>query len=200
LSDWLYNVWTCIAREAFPEFQSFSHTIWFTADLACDLIYLADIVVQFRTGYLERGLVVYDSTKLALHYVKSRNFVLDVLSMTPLDYVLQPHIGSHPLIRFPRFLKSYRLVRFVYMVETRTVYPNMWRVANLTHILFLGSHWFAAFYFLISSAEGFHSQWGYPRPVGNYSSGLQKYLRSLYWSTLTLTTIGDLQPPETNWE
>jgi len=109
------------------------------------------------------------------------------------------------------------------MVETRTVFPNMWRVANLTHILFLGSHWFAAFYFLISSAEGFCSQWGYPRPVGNYagvrsnfssnpnpnsnrrpvgnySSGLQKYLRSLYWSTLTLTTIGDLQPPETNWE
>jgi len=99
-----------------------------------------------------------------------------------------------------RFLKSYRLVRFVYMVETRTVFPNMWRVANLTHILFLGSHWFAAFYFLISSAEGFTSKWGYPRPVGNYSSGLQKYLRSLYWSTLTLTTIGDLQPPETNWE
>ncbi|CAF5151787.1 unnamed protein product, partial [Rotaria magnacalcarata] len=25
------------------------------------------------------------------------------------------------------------------------------------------------------------------------------YLRCLYWSTLTLTTIGDLPPPETNW-
>jgi hypothetical protein len=26
------------------------------------------------------------------------------------------------------------------------------------------------------------------------------YLRCLYWSTLTLTTIGDLPPPETNWQ
>jgi len=72
----------------------------------CDVVYVADIAVQFRTGYLERGLVVYDSSKLALHYVRSRNFVLDILSLTPLDYVLQRYIGTHPLIRFPRFLKS----------------------------------------------------------------------------------------------
>jgi len=62
----LYNLWTCIAREAFPEFQSGSDTIWFAADVVCDVIYVVDIMVQFRTGYLERGLVVYDSTKLAL--------------------------------------------------------------------------------------------------------------------------------------
>jgi len=102
----LYNLWTCIAREAFPDIRSFSDTVWFIADVACDLIYVVDIIIQFRTGYLERGLVVYDSTKLALHYVRSRSFVLDVLSLVPLDYVLQPYIGAHPLIRFPRFLKS----------------------------------------------------------------------------------------------
>ena len=101
----LYNLWTCIAREAFPEFQSCSDTAWFIADVVCDVIYVVDIAVQFRTGYLERGLVVYDSTKLALHYVRSRNFVLDIVSLAPLDYLLQGYIGTHPLIRFPRFLK-----------------------------------------------------------------------------------------------
>jgi len=102
----LYNLWTCIAREAFPDVQSFSDTAWFIADVVCDVVYVLDIVVQFRTGYLERGLVVYDSAKLALHYMRSNNFVLDLLSLVPLDYVLQPYIGTHPLIRFPRFLKS----------------------------------------------------------------------------------------------
>lgn len=195
----LYNLWTCIAREAFPEIRHGCEAVWLVADAVCDLIYLIDVIIQLRTGYLERGLIVYDSMKLARHYVHSVSFRLDLLSLVPLDLV-QVYIGIHPLLRFPRFLKSYRVYRFAYMVETMTVYPNMWRVANLTHILFLGSHWFAAFYFLISKSQNFQTSWGYPYPVGNFSSVAQKYLRSLYWSTLTLTTIGDLSPPETNWE
>lgn len=195
----LYNLWTCIAREAFPEIRAGFESLWFAADALCDLVYLLDVVVQLRTGYLERGLIVYDAGKLVRHYVWSRDFVLDAVSLIPLDLV-QIYVGVHPLIRFPRFVKAYRLCRFVYMVETRTAYPNMWRVANLSHVLFLGCHWFAAFYFLISKAEQFRSAWGYPLPVGEYASVTQKYLRSLYWSTLTLTTIGDLQSPESNWE
>lgn len=195
----LYNLWTCIAREAFPEIRSGFEPLWYTADGLCDLVYLLDIVVQLRTGFLERGLIVYDSVKLMKHYVYSKDFVLDLVSLLPLDLV-QIHVGVHPILRFPRFVKSYRLYRFVYMVETRTAFPNMWRVANLSHVLFLGCHWFAAFYFLISKAERFSTAWGYPDPVGEYASVTQKYLRSLYWSTLTLTTIGDLQSPESNWE
>jgi len=101
----LYNLWACIAREAFPEFQSAFRSVWFWADVLCDVIYVVDIAVQIRTGYLERGLVVYDSTKLALHYVRSRNCFFDVASLTPFDYILPKFIGTHPLIRFPRFLK-----------------------------------------------------------------------------------------------
>ncbi len=195
----LYNLWTPIAREAFPEIQGTYPYMWLATDAFCDLLYLIDIIVQLRTGYLERGLVVYESKKLATNYICSRFFAIDLCSLIPLDF-LQFIIGIHPLIRFPRFLKVYRLYRFCYMVETRTIYPNMWRVANLSHILFLGSHWFAAFYFMISKAENFEGVWGYPHPEGEYSFVARKYLKSLYWSTLTLTTIGDLPPPESNWE
>lgn len=41
------------------------------------------------------------------------------------------------------------------MVESRTVYPNLWRVVNLIHILLILAHWFGCFYFLLSEAEGF---------------------------------------------
>lgn len=195
----LYNLWTCIARQAFPEIQQTCHACWITIDIIFDVVYVFDIVIQARTGYLERGLVVYDGRKLCRHYFFSWHFAVDALSLLPLDFI-QLVVGVCPIIRAPRFLKSYRLLRFVHVFEMRTAYPNMWRVANLSHVLFLGSHWFAAFYYLISAAENFQSSWGYPYPVGNYSTVAQKYLRSLYWSTLTLTTIGDLQPPETNWE
>ncbi|GBP88855.1 Cyclic nucleotide-gated channel rod photoreceptor subunit alpha [Eumeta japonica] len=40
--------------------------------------------------------------------------------------------------------------------------------------------------------------WVYPHRPGDYATLTRKYLGSLYWSTLTLTTIGDLPTPETN--
>lgn len=40
----------------------------------------------------------------------------------------------------------------------------------------------------------------YPYRPGDYATLARKYLGSLYWSTLTLTTIGDLPTPETNAE
>ena len=53
------------------------------------------------------------------------------------------------------FLKVYRSVKFYYIVESRTVWPNLWRVVNLIHILLILAHWFGCFYFLLSEAEGF---------------------------------------------
>ncbi|CAH1802015.1 unnamed protein product [Owenia fusiformis] len=197
----LYNLWSCIAREAFKQLEEGYTAVWVSFDILFDIVYLADIAVQLRTGYLEKGLIVYNSKKLAFHYMKSKFFIWDLVTLAPLDFIqIHESFGIHPIIRFPRFLKVYRLHRFIYMVESRTVYPNVWRVANLTHILFLGSHWFAAFYYMISEAEGYRGGWSYPRPHGEFATVTRKYLKSLYWSMLTLTTIGDLPPPETNWE
>ncbi|XP_035448084.2 uncharacterized protein LOC118274590 isoform X7 [Spodoptera frugiperda] len=195
----LYNLWTLIVRQSFPELQIMCHHFWLTCDGISDVVFALDLVVQFRTGYLEQGLMVYDSKKLAKHYIKSRNFLLDIVSLAPLD-LLQLHIGTNPIIRFPRFCKVYRAVDFYYIVESRTVYPNFWRVINLIHILLILAHWFGCFYFLLSEAEGFQGDWVYPHRPGDYATLTRKYLGSLYWSTLTLTTIGDLPTPETNAE
>ncbi|XP_041348261.1 cyclic nucleotide-gated channel rod photoreceptor subunit alpha-like [Gigantopelta aegis] len=196
----LYNLWSSIAREAFREIQESSPTAWFVLDALCDVVYMLDIFVQFRTGYLDQGLMVYDSKKLAKQYMSNRHmFCMDVLCLLPLDLV-QLYIGIHPMVRFPRFIKVYRTFGFLHMLESKSAYPNFIRVANLTHMLFLGSHWFAAFYYLISEAEDFKGKWSYPRPEGEYATVTRKYLASLFWSTLTLTTIGDLPPPDSNWE
>ncbi|XP_045518453.1 uncharacterized protein LOC123710503 isoform X2 [Pieris brassicae] len=193
----LYNLWTLIVRQSFPELQMMCHYFWLTCDGIGDLVFALDLVVQLRTGYLEQGLMVYDSKKLAKHYLTSRPFLLDLAALTPLD-LLQLHIGINPIIRFPRFLKVYRAVSCYYIVESRTVYPNFWRVINLIHILLILAHWFGCFYFLLSEAEGFQGDWAYPHRPGDYATLTRKYLGSLYWSTLTLTTIGDLPTPETN--
>ncbi|KAK4878027.1 hypothetical protein RN001_010533 [Aquatica leii] len=195
----LYNMWALIVRQSFPEFQEMLSKFWITCDLISDVVFVFDIGVQLRTGYLEQGLMVYNYKKLAGHYLKSRAFLLDLAALTPLD-ILQVQIGIHPILRFPRFLKVYRSVKFYYIVESRTVWPNLWRVINLIHILLILAHWFGCFYYLLSEAEGFQGDWVYPYRPGDYATLARKYLGSLYWSTLTLTTIGDLPTPETNAE
>ena len=65
--------------------------------------------------------------------------------------------GLQPMIRFPRFIKIYRLVQFFYIFENQATHPNVLRVCNLTHILLLLCHWFAAFYYIISKVSLQHA-------------------------------------------
>ncbi|XP_065558176.1 uncharacterized protein LOC136025976 isoform X3 [Artemia franciscana] len=193
----LYYLWALIVRQAFPELQDEYQITWFVLDTIGDIVYILDLLLQFRTGYLEQGLIVEDTKKLAVHYMKSRAFLLDVFSIIPLHLV---PIEKMPVLRFPKMVKVYRLYSYYYIVESRTVYPNIWRVLNLVHILLLLAHWFGCFYYLISEAEGFRGDWAYPfyHEDDAYRTLLRKYLGSVYWSTLTLTTIGDLPTPYSN--
>ncbi|CAL1278582.1 unnamed protein product [Larinioides sclopetarius] len=193
----LYNAWTIIVRQAFPELQQGWSTMWYCLDAFSDAVFILDIAFQFRTGYLEQGLMVCESRKLACHYIKSKSFILDIAAIIPLDLV-QLYFGAIPILRFPRFLKLYRSFRLYYMVESRTIYPNLWRVVNLIHILLLLAHWFGCFYYLLSELEDFIGEWSYHKPIDDYATLSRKYLGSVYWSTLTLTTIGDLATPATN--
>lgn len=103
-------------------FQAQIPHFWFTCDCLSDVIFILDIAVQLRTGYLEQGLMVstgwvffffsnvhnslqvYDDKKLASHYMRSKNFLLDLAALVPLD-LLQLKLGTQPLLRFPRFFK-----------------------------------------------------------------------------------------------
>ncbi|KYM93780.1 Cyclic nucleotide-gated olfactory channel [Cyphomyrmex costatus] len=195
----LYNLWALIVRQSLPELNELVYITWLMLDYFSDVVFIMDVIVQFRTGYLEQGLMVYDGWKLVGHYLFSKFFFLDIFALTPLS-VFGLDVSNNPILRFPRFLKIYRLYYFYYMVESRTVYPNFWRVLNLIHILLILAHWFGCFYYLLSEAEGFKGEWVYPYRPGKYSTLARKYLACLYWATLTLTTIGDLPTPETNAE
>ncbi|ROT85724.1 hypothetical protein C7M84_008019 [Penaeus vannamei] len=214
----LYNLWTPIVRQAFPELQRKPQPMWYLLDGLTDIVFVVDIFVQFRTGYLEQGLIVLTHISPPTPNVSIQNREIDLTSCPFLQ------IGPQPLIRFPRFIKVYRVYNYYYMVESRTLYPNMWRVVNLIHILLLLAHWFGCFYYMLSEAEQFVGEWTYPYDssesgaawvplrfyVGacggsvrgsegpDFQTLSRMYLGSVYWSTLTLTTIGDLPTPETN--
>ncbi|XP_032297473.1 cyclic nucleotide-gated cation channel alpha-3 isoform X1 [Coturnix japonica] len=192
-----YNWCMLICRACFDELQIDHIKLWLFLDYCSDIIYVFDMFVRFRTGFLEQGLLVKDEKKLRDHYTQTTQFKLDVLSLLPTDLAYLKLGLNYPELRFNRLLRIARLFEFFDRTETRTNYPNMFRIGNLVLYILIIIHWNACIYFAISKVIGFGTDsWVYPN-VSNpeYGRLSRKYIYSLYWSTLTLTTIGETPPP-----
>lgn len=56
-------------------------------DLIVDLMFIADILINFRTTYLHSGEVVMDPQKIAINYIKGW-FIIDCVAALPFDLLL----------------------------------------------------------------------------------------------------------------
>ena len=138
-----------------------------------------------------------DSKILKDNYMKTRQFKLDVISMLPTDFIFLLIGIDNPEWRFNRLLKLGRLFEFFDRTETRTNFPNIFRIGNLVLYIIIIIHWNACLYFAISKTLGFGSDtWVYPDiKHPEFGQLSRQYVYCLYWSTLTLTTIGETPPP-----
>uniref|UniRef100_A0A6Q2ZEW7 Cyclic nucleotide-binding domain-containing protein n=1 Tax=Esox lucius TaxID=8010 RepID=A0A6Q2ZEW7_ESOLU len=199
---WLFVIATAcllyfVCRACFNQLQTSNYICWLVLDYLSDFVYILDTCVRLRTGFLEQGLLVKDLSKLRDSYIRTFQFKLDVVSILPTDlaYIIT---GIHtPELRFNRLLHFPRMFEFFDRTETRTNYPNIFRICNLVLYILVIIHWNACIYFAISKSLGFGSDtWVYPN-ISNpeYSSLTRGYVYCLYWSTLTLTTIGEMPQP-----
>uniref|UniRef100_A0A3Q3WJZ1 Cyclic nucleotide-binding domain-containing protein n=1 Tax=Mola mola TaxID=94237 RepID=A0A3Q3WJZ1_MOLML len=196
----MYNWTMIIARACFEELQHNFILYWVLLDYSSDLIYLADMFIRTRTGYLEQGLMVKDKKLLRDRYINSFQFNLDAISMLPTD-IFYIYFGlDYPEIRINKLLRIGRMMEFFTRTETKTNYPNIFRIGNLIMYILIIIHWNACFYYSFSKSIGFGAdEWVYPslddpeEPA--FAEPMRKYSFSLYWSTLTLTTIGETPPP-----
>uniref|UniRef100_A0A674B813 Cyclic nucleotide gated channel subunit alpha 2 n=1 Tax=Salmo trutta TaxID=8032 RepID=A0A674B813_SALTR len=193
----LYNWILIVARACFDKLQTSNYICWLVLDYLSDAVYILDTCVRLRTGFLEQGLLVKDLSKLRDSYVRTFQFKLDVVSILPTD-LAYISTGIHtPELRFNRLLRFPRMFEFFDRTETRTNYPNIFRICNLVLYILVIIHWNACIYFAISKSLGFGSDtWVYPN-ISNpeYGSLTRGYVYCLYWSTLTLTTIGEMPAP-----
>ncbi|KAM9482068.1 cyclic nucleotide-gated channel cone photoreceptor subunit alpha isoform 1-T1 [Clarias gariepinus] len=192
-----YNLMMLITRACFNELQDSYMTLWIILDYSSDVIYYMDTFVRSRTGFLEQGLIVKDAKKLMGHYKKTAQFKYDIISMLPTDVFMIKVGYNNPELRFNRLFKMARLFEFFDRTETRTNYPNIFRISNLVLYILVIIHWNACIFFAISKTIGFGTDtWVYPN-ISHPEHGRlsRKYIYCLYWSTLTLTTIGETPPP-----
>ncbi|CAH1786481.1 unnamed protein product [Owenia fusiformis] len=194
----MYNVFLIIARSVFWDLQEYYVHVWLPLDAISYILYILDVLVQFRTGYLEHGLMVTDFKKLAKHYTKTWTFKLDIISIIPFEIGYIWTGVNTPELRFNRLIKFTRLLEFFDRTLRRTNFPNLFRVFNLVFYIVIIVHWNACIYFAISNQMGFGvDKWVYPNISDPINRSLSRmYIYSFYWSSLTLLTIGETPHPE----
>lgn len=196
----LYNSWVIMYRFAFEEINERTMAWWLSLDGIADFIYILDIAVHFRTGYLEEGVLQTEGSKLRAHYMNSTMFYIDCLCLLPLDF-LYLSIGFNSMLRCFRLVKIYRFWSWLDRTERHTNYPNIFRTISLSHYILAIFHWNACVYHLISVRGGFGSSDWFTGSRAEECTDIDcDYLHAFYWSTLALTTIGDLPRPRTKSE
>ena len=211
-----YNLIFIPVRFAFPLFQERYRSFWYCLDFSSDVYYLLDIFVQLRISYLDHGCLESNWKPVALHYIRSKRFIYDIIALIPIDLLsiyshLTPYHNYVVCLRTIRLLKGYKVKILVDRVEARSDHPNIIRIVALVIILMTLIHINGCVYFVISTLIGYGSgltSWAYPGTssllpqdvagltvVTPLSDLWTQYLYCLHWSTQMLTTIGEVNAP-----
>lgn len=156
----LYNFWSLSYRFAFREIDFDTVALWFALDYSADLIYILDVLINSRTGYLEDGVLQRNTVKIAQHYREGTLFYLDCFCLLPLD-ILYLSIGFNSILRCTRLVKIYKFWSYVDRTERHTNYPNVFRTVTLVHYILVIFHWNACLFHMISKNSEyiyFHKQ------------------------------------------
>jgi len=208
----LYNLTVVVGRAVFWELDNMFPSGWMVLDYICDILYIVDIVVRMHEGYLEQGLLVRKPHLLWRNYFNSRYFPLNVISILPTDlayfYFRQPFDQKclkpfcPVIVRLNRIFRADRMKEFFDRTETRTNSPNAFRILQVVILIVILIHWNACIFFTISFFIGFgEDKWVYNNSMTYENDSLAtQYIYSFYWSTLTLTTIGETPQPERDLE
>ena len=146
-------------------------------------------------------MLVRDTKMMRIHYMKTRTFKLDILSILPTDICYVFFGLNTPIWRVNRLLRFNRLLECFEITESRTNYPNLFRITNLVIYILIIIHWNACLFYQTSNWLGFGVDgWVYRNHTDGYETLTRQYVYSLYWSTLTLTTIGETPTPEADIE
>ena len=176
----------------------------FCLDRLVDAVFIVDIFINFRSAYVtSTGMTVFDSTDVAWNYINSW-FVVDLVSIMPFellefsaDNLSAATLRSVKLVRLLRLLKLAKVVRASRIMRRFEANMNIkfgWiRLFKFILGLCVVGHWNACIWYMVGSiSDPGEPSWISTHGLdwkGQVSAG-DKYVASLYWAMMTLTTIG----------
>uniref|UniRef100_A0A8C6VLQ5 Potassium voltage-gated channel subfamily H member 7 n=1 Tax=Naja naja TaxID=35670 RepID=A0A8C6VLQ5_NAJNA len=175
-------------------------------DLIVDIMFIIDILINFRTTYVNQNEeVVSDPARIAIHYFKGW-FLIDMVAAIPFDLLIFGS-GSDETTTLIGLLKTARLLRLVRVARKLDRYSEYGAAVLmlLMCIFALIAHWLACIWYAIGNVERHYlsrkigwldslgQQLGkhYNRSDGSSGPSIKdKYVTALYFTFSSLTSVG----------
>eukprot|EP00948_MAST-09A_sp_MAST-9A-sp1_P000582 g582.t1 len=182
--------------------------IAFWVNVAIDIIFGIDIILNFLTGYEAEddkgGTMISDYKMIARHYF-SFWFHIDFVSTVPIDLIVQQAIlggSGGEEFRFTKIVRVIRLVRLAKLVRVMklenifeniedyiTLNPAALRLIKTLVQMIFGAHLLACGLGLVSLFE--EDYWTWMTGAGVQDADFHtRYITALYWTIATMTAVG----------
>uniref|UniRef100_A0A1A8AMB9 Potassium voltage-gated channel, subfamily H (Eag-related), member 7 n=1 Tax=Nothobranchius furzeri TaxID=105023 RepID=A0A1A8AMB9_NOTFU len=175
-------------------------------DLIVDIMFIVDILINFRTTYVNSNEeVVSHPAKIAIHYFKGW-FLIDMVAAIPFDLLIFGS-GSEETTTLIGLLKTARLLRLVRVARKLDRYSEYGAAVLmlLMCIFALIAHWLACIWYAIGNVEkpylehkigwldnlgvSIGKKYNYSDPTSGPSIK-DKYVTALYFTFSSLTSVG----------
>jgi hypothetical protein len=172
-----------------------------------DGFFIIDIFLNCRTTFRDHGVEVSDGPTCTRHYAR-RMMVVDIIGSAPLDLIAWVLFGNGrflggSLVLALRLLRLFRIVRLFVILRRWESYswtnPGFLRVVKILISILILMHWLASAWFFTAFAVAFPvDSWAVRAGIEN-AGPVAQYIRSLYWTITTMTTVGygDITPQRT---
>ncbi|EDK32040.2 cyclic nucleotide-binding domain protein (macronuclear) [Tetrahymena thermophila SB210] len=190
----IFNIFTSPLRHSFEAYQDSLLTTNFIST-----VFALDILLQFRTSYFENGLIISKKSMIVMNYLKGK-FIYDFLGL-----IIFIFSYTFEDLLFMSYLMIYRFI------SVRKIFNDMenkfqLREKGLAYSTFfqlilsilLVSHYSASIFHYLAQVQhqnGVEQTWLILQTTYD-SPWLERYIISLYWSVITIITIGygDITP------
>jgi len=169
------------------------------------LLFFFDILLNFHMAYYFEGTFITQHSEIADHYLHSW-FFTDLLAFLPIRFLyrfdlLDGGINALSLLGLFRIFKVWKLIRFFQIgqgfskikdfIKLSGELNGIMRLVRLWVVIAFLIHWVACFWHMIGINPGPDTTetWIQLNHLEDASAST-RYVKSLYWATATLLTVG----------